>query len=161
MPEKDGYETAHWLKINQPTIKVMALSMYERESSIIRMLRYGVKGYLLKMAEPAELKAALDALVHKGFHYSDLVTGHLLHSIQRQDENDSNEGYHLTAREIEFLKYSCTEMTYKEIANKMFVSPRTIDGYRDALCEKLQVSSRVGLVVYAFRHGIVELDTEG
>jgi DNA-binding CsgD family transcriptional regulator len=61
----------------------------------------------------------------------------------------------LNERETDFLKYACTEMTYKEIADKMFVSPRTIDGYRDALFEKLQLKTRVGLVMYAIKNGIV------
>ena len=63
----------------------------------------------------------------------------------------------LTDRETEFLKYACTEMTYKEIADKMFVSVRTVEGYRDALCEKLDLKSRVGLAMYAIKNQLVNI----
>lgn len=159
MPEMDGYETAQWIKTNHPDIKVLALSMYDNETSIIRMLKCGARGYILKDSEPAELRAAIEALMGKGFYYSDLVSGKLMHAINKME--DSSDGLKnlvpLSDRETDFLKYSCTELTYKEIADKMFVSPRTIDGYRDALFEKLQVKTRVGLVMYAIRNGIVNI----
>lgn len=157
MPEMDGYETAQWLKTNHPGIKVLALSMYDNETSIIRMLKCGARGYILKDSEPAELKAAIHALEDKGFYYSDLVSGKLMHAINKMEDEsgDLKNLVPLNDRETEFLKYSCTELTYKEIADKMFVSPRTIDGYRDALFEKLHLKTRVGLVMYAIRNGIV------
>ena len=159
MPEMDGFETAQWIKTNHPEIKVLALSMYDNETSIIRMLKCGAKGYILKDSEPAELKAAIAALMDKGFYYSDLVSGKLMHAINKMD--DDGDGLKnlvpLNDRETDFLKYSCTELTYKEIADKMFVSPRTIDGYRDALFEKLHVKTRVGLVMYAIKNGIVNV----
>jgi len=157
MPEMDGYETAQWLKNNYPDIKILALSMYDNENSIIRMLKNGAKGYILKDSEPTELKAAIEALIHKGYYYSDLVSGKLIHAINKIDDegSDVNTMNNLNARETDFLKYACTELTYKEIADKMFVSPRTIDGYRDALFDKLHVKTRVGLVMYAIKNGIV------
>lgn len=159
MPEMDGFQTTQWLKTNHPEIKVLALSMYDNETSIIRMLKCGARGYILKDSEPAELKAAIHAVMEKGFYYSELVSGKLMHAINKMDEG--SEGLKslvpLNERETDFLKYSCTELTYKEIADKMFVSPRTIDGYRDALFEKLHVKTRVGLVMYAIRNGIVNV----
>jgi two-component system, NarL family, invasion response regulator UvrY len=156
MPEMDGYATAQWIKQNYPLIKVMALSMYENENSIIRMFKAGAKGYILKDSDPLELKAALDSIVKKGYYYSELVTGKLIHSINKLDDNiDIKNLVQLNDREIEFLKLACTEMTYKEIAEKMFLSPRTIDGYRDALFEKLNIKTRVGLVMYAIKNGVV------
>ena len=157
MPEMDGYETAQWIKEQHPDIKVLALSMYDNENSIIRMLKSGAKGYILKDSEPAELKAAIEALVSKGYYYSDLVSGKLIHAINKIEDEGSavNTLVNLNDRETDFLKYACTEMTYKEIADKMFVSPRTIDGYRDGLFEKLHVKTRVGLVMYAIKNGIV------
>ena len=160
MPEMDGFETTQWLKQNHPEVKVLALSMYDNETSIIRMLKCGAKGYILKDSEPAELKAAIAALMDKGFYYSDLVSGKLMHAINKMD--DDGDGLKnlvpLNDRETDFLKYTCTELTYKEIADKMFVSPRTIDGYRDALFEKLHVKTRVGLVMYAIKNGIVNIN---
>ena len=159
MPEMDGYETAQWIKTNHPDVKVLALSMYDNETSIIRMLKCGARGYILKDSEPAELKAAIHDLETKGFYYSDLVSGKLMHAINKMD--DDGDGLKslvpLSERETDFLKHSCSELTYKEIADKMYVSPRTIDGYRDALFEKLQVKTRVGLVMYAIKNSIVNL----
>lgn len=159
MPEMDGYATAQWLKSNHPDIKVLALSMYDNETSIIRMLKCGAKGYILKDSEPAELNAAIDALMNKGYYYSDLVSGKLIHAINKIDDegSDVNTLNNLNERETDFLKYTCSELTYKEIADKMFVSPRTVDGYRDALFEKLHVKTRVGLVMYAIKNGIVQV----
>jgi len=159
MPEMDGFQTTQWLKQNHPDIKVLALSMYDNETSIIRMLKCGAKGYILKDSEPAELKSAIHALMEKGFYYSDLVSGKLMHAINKMDDEsgDLKNLVPLNDRETDFLKHACTELTYKEIADKMYVSPRTIDGYRDALFEKLHVKTRVGLVMYAIKHGIVNV----
>jgi two-component system, NarL family, invasion response regulator UvrY len=159
MPEMDGYQTTQWLKTNHPGVKVLALSMYDNETAIIRMLKCGARGYILKDSEPAELKAAIHAVMEKGFYYSELVSGKLMHAINKMDdENDGMKSLiRLNERETDFLKYACTELTYKEIADKMFVSPRTIDGYRDALFEKLNLKTRVGLVLYAIKNGIVNV----
>lgn len=157
MPVMDGYETTQWLKQQHPDIKVLALSMYDNETSIIRMLKCGARGYILKDSEPAELKAAIEDVMNKGFYYSELVSGKLMYAINKMEDtgNGLKNLVPLNERETDFLKYACTEMTYKEIADKMFVSPRTIDGYRDALFEKLQLKTRVGLVMYAIKNGIV------
>ena len=158
MPGMDGYETCRWLKAHYPDIKVLALSMYDNEASILSMLKAGAKGYILKDSDPMELKTALHDLQQKGYYYSDLVNGKLIHAINNLEENEDQQRLsHLSEREKDFLKYSCTEMTYKEIADKMFVSPRTIDGYRDALFEKLQIKTRVGLAVYAIKNGLVDV----
>jgi two-component system, NarL family, invasion response regulator UvrY len=158
MPVKDGFETALWLKQHFPLIKVLALSMYDNEPSIIKMMRNGAKGYLLKDTEPKEFKQALDDVMQKGFYYSEMVTGKLIHAVNKMDEQQQQNSFiNLNERELEFLKLACTEMTYKEIADSMSLSPRTIDGYRDALFEKLQLKTRVGLVMYAIRNGIVQV----
>ena len=152
MPEMDGYETTLWIKENHPEIKVLALSMYDNENAIIRMLRAGVKGYILKDCDPSELKYAINAVMTSGFYYTDNITGKLISMVSKKDNSDE-----LNDREIAFLKLVCSELTYKEIADKMFKGVRTIDGYRDALFEKLNVKTRVGLVLYAIKNGIVSL----
>lgn len=159
MPRKDGYDTALWLKRNKPGIKVLALSMYDDENAIIRMLKNGARGYILKDAEPADLKAAIESVLNKGFHYSEMVTGKLIHTIHTMDETDSDikNTLGLNEKEITFLKLAATELTYKEIAEQMHLSPRTIDGYRDDLFEKLNIKSRVGLVLFAIKNGIVNM----
>lgn len=160
MPEVDGYQTTLWLRNNFPLIKVLALSMYDDEKAIIRMLKNGARGYILKETNTQELKNAIDSVLSKGFHYSDLVTGRLIHSITQYDQQDDGgtQIINLNDKEIEFLKLACSEMTYKEIALEMHLSPRTIDGYRDALFEKLNIKSRVGLVIYAIKNGIIYLN---
>lgn len=159
MPEMDGFETCFWLKEKYPQIKVLALSMYDNESSIIRMFKAGARGYILKDSDPAQLRSALDDVVTKGFYYSEMVAGTIIRSIRDIDEKDGNikSVIKLSEREVEFLKLTCTELTYKEIADKMFISPRTIDGYRTDLFERLNVKTRIGLVLYAIKNGIVSL----
>lgn len=158
MPKKDGYETASWLKSNHPEIKVLALSMYDDETAIIRMLKNGAKGYIFKDADPRELKQALDSIIAKGYHYSELVTGHLIHNINQDGDGPTGGStIEFTEREIEFLHCICSELGYKEIGEKMHLSPRTIEGYRDSLCERLQLKTRIGLALYALKHGIVNL----
>lgn len=157
MPLMDGYETTAHLKKYFPDTRVLALSMYDDEHAIIRMLKQGARGYILKDSEPAELQAAIQAIVTKGFYHSELVTGKLLNSLHKDDVtgNDLKQLLALNDREVQFLKLACTDKTYKEIADEMNLSPRTIDGYRDNLFEKLQVKSRVGLVIFAIKNGIV------
>jgi len=158
MPKMDGFATAQWLKETYPLVKILALSMYDNENSVIRMFKAGARGYILKDSEPPELKTALDSIMQKGYYYSELVTGKLIHTINKLDEDaDMRNLSHLNEKEVQFLKLACTEMTYKEIAEKMFLSPRTIDGYRDALFEKLNLKTRVGLVMYAIKNGIVQV----
>ncbi|EOR93101.1 two component transcriptional regulator, LuxR family [Arcticibacter svalbardensis MN12-7] len=159
MPEMDGYSTTSWLRINYPEIKVIALTVMDDEIAIIRMLKSGAKGYLLKNCKPDELKLALNAVITKGYYFNDLVTSRLINSINKIGEDQSvlKNVVNLTEREKEFLRHLCSEKTYKEIADMMCVSPRTIDSYRDNLLEKLQVKSRIGLVLFAIKNRIVEL----
>lgn len=159
MPVMDGFETAAWLKKNYPKVKILALTMSDADESIIKMLRAGANGYLLKDAEPSELQFALNELMRKDFYYSEMVSGALLNSLNNKLEviTDNKEFVKLNEREIEFLKLACTELTYKEIADKMFIAPRTVDRYREVLFEKLEVKNRVGLVLYAIKQKIVKI----
>jgi len=156
MPVMDGYQTARWLKDNYPSVKVLALSMNDDEHAMIRMLKNGARGYVLKDCEPSELRTAIQALMTKGYYHSEMVTARLIHSLSQMDEEHSStrQVLGLNDKETHFLKLVCTEMTYKEIADQMGLSPRTIDGYRDSLFEKLGIKSRVGLVLFAIKNGI-------
>ncbi len=159
MPEMDGYATTEWLHENYPHIKVLALSTMDSDTAIIRMIRSGAKGYVLKDAEPAELKRAFEEVFSRGYFYNELVTHKVLHAVNQliDTKNTSPSFAKLTERETEFLKFACTELSYKEIAEKMFVSVRTVEGYRDALCEKLDLKTRVGLAMYAVKNGIATI----
>ncbi len=156
MPIMDGFETAIWLKQHHPEILILALSMQDDEKVLIKMIKNGASGYLLKNVHPAELEKALDTLISKGFYYPDWATNKILHEIQSDKLDKVNDKLKLNEREIEFLQYAATELTYKEIAEKMFCSPRTVESYRDALFEKLNFKTRVGLVVYAIKQGIIK-----
>lgn len=158
MPEMDGYDTAKWIRSKYPLIKILALSMYDAEASILRMLRNGANGYILKDSDPKELNTAINALVSKGYYHSEIVGRKVTGMINAIDqETDLKLSLQLSDREIVFLKYICTDMSYKEIAHKMDVSPRTVENYRDALYEKLQVKTRVGLALFALRNAIVKI----
>ena len=159
MPEMDGYETAAWIKDHHPDIKILALSMDDKDKAIIRMLRHGARGYILKDVEPAELRTALMEVLNKGYYYSDMVTSKLIYNVNHEADPAGYDKTNpkLSERETQFLKYACTEMTYKEIADAMFLSPRTIDGYRDSLFTRLAVRTRVGLAIYAIRNGLYQV----
>ncbi len=158
MPEMDGFEAVKWLNVHFPTIKVLVVSMIESEESVIKMLKLGVKGYLSKDVEPGELENALDAVYHKGFYYTDFITGKLVHTLTNGAEKDLfDEAHHLNEKEKKFIQLACSELTYNDIAKEMFLSPKTVDGYRNTLFERLQVKSRVGLALYAVKHGYVKL----
>lgn len=159
MPKMDGFASVVWLKKKYPNIKVLIVSMIGKEETIVRMVKLGVKGYLSKDVEPKELEEALQIIFNKHFYYTDFVSGKLVHSIQngKSESKDGLEFHDLKEREREFVKYACTEMTYNEMADKMYLSPKTVDGYRKKVFEKLGVKNRVGLVLYAIKSGWVKL----
>lgn len=153
MPEMNGYQTARAIRTAYPEIRILALSMFEDEFNIIKMLRAGAQGYLLKNVQPEEMGKAIRDVHLQGYYYSGPVTGKLV-SLMQKESSTADE---LSKVEEEFLGYCCTELTYKEIAERMFKSPRTIDNYRDSLFSKLGVTSRTGLVLYALKTGIGEV----
>jgi DNA-binding NarL/FixJ family response regulator len=156
MPEMDGFETTIWLRKNYPHIKVLVLSMLSDERSIIKMFRLGAKGYLLKNTDPEELKTALDSVMDKNVYLSEYVSGKLVSGLHHDGDEPVKEII-LNEKEREFLRWSCSELSYREIAEQMFLSPRSIDDYRQSLFNKLKVHSRVGLAMYAIKNGIVEI----
>lgn len=155
MPIMDGFETAKWIKETHPNVLIMALSMQEDEQSLIKMIKNGSKGYMLKNVHPLELENALNSLVKNGHFFPEWAASKVFTSI-REDTIDASSKLNLSEREIEFLKYTVTEMNYKEISEKMFCSPRTVENYRDSLFEKLELKTRVGLAVYALKNGYAE-----
>lgn len=155
MPEMNGFETADWIKENTPSIKVLVLSMMDNETAIIRMLKAGARGYILKDSKPPVFRQALDDIRDKGFFMNDLVTHKMLNYVKDEEQNrDSTIIPRLSEKELSFLRLACTEKTYKEIASEMNLSPRTVEGYRDNLFAKLHVISRVGLVLFAIKNGL-------
>ena len=147
----DGFETAIWLTEKHPEVLIIALSMQDNEQSLIKMVKAGAKGYLLKNVHPLELEKALNGLVKNGSYYPDWAASKVFASLAKTETPKNN--IPITEREKEFLQYSITEMTYKQIAEKMFCSPRTVESYRDSLFEKLDLKTRVGLAVFAIKNG--------
>jgi two-component system, NarL family, invasion response regulator UvrY len=157
MPEMDGFETTQWLHKNYPHIRVLVLSMLSDEKTIIKMFRLGAKGYLLKNTDHEELKKALDSVMDKNVYLSEYVSNKLVSGLHKDADKEENKPVLLNDKEKEFLRWTCTELSYREIAEKMYLSPRTIDDYRQSLFNKLKVHSRVGLVMYAIKNGITEV----
>ena len=123
------------------------------------MFKNGAHGYILKDCHPDDLEAAIRSVLEKGFYQSEAISGKLIHAINHLDEknNADNVTTQLNEKETEFLKWACTDLSYKEIAEKMGVSPRTIDSYRDQLQEKLECKGRIGLAMWAIKNGIVTM----
>jgi two-component system, NarL family, invasion response regulator UvrY len=156
MPEMDGFETAFWLQQHYPRVHVLMLTMYDSDLSLIRLLQAGVKGFLKKDIHPEELKFAIETVVQAGYYYSSHTTGKLVNLFRKgNDNNNALQSAMLTEQELEFLKQACSDLTYKEIAMKMHLNPRSVDTLRDQLFTKLDVKSRVGLAMVALRHGVV------
>lgn len=148
MPIMDGIETTKHLKEHFPEMLVLALSVEEEDHTIIKMIRAGAKGYLLKDTEKSVLENALKEIAANGYYHTNTVSKLLVKSL------DGNNKDALRDREIEFIKHACTEMTYNEIASVMFLSPKTVQGYRDSVFSKLNLKNRTGLVIYALKNGL-------
>jgi DNA-binding NarL/FixJ family response regulator len=153
MPIMNGIETTAWISKTHPNVNVMALSVEDDDITVLKMLKAGAIGYLLKDTEKAILEKALIEIAETGFYHSKNVTNLLMKSVSGNIEKELT----FKERELVFMKLSCTELTYKEIADKMCLSPKTIDGYRNDLFVKLNVKNRVGLVMYAIKNKIYTL----
>ncbi|MBB6127302.1 response regulator transcription factor [Mucilaginibacter lappiensis] len=156
MPVMDGYEATLWLKTHYPDVHVLALSMFEDEKPIIKMLRNGAGGYMLKESKTTDLVNAIKAIAQQGFFINDNVTGKLLRAIQSNNLS-RDPVMNISANEQRFLELCCLELTYKEIADKMNLSPHTIDNYREALFQRFDIKSRTGLVLFAIKHELIKI----
>lgn len=153
IPTIDVMETISKLKTEYPYISIVALSREENKRKILKVLSAGANGYLPKNAEETVLQRALLEVLEAGFFYTTEVSNLLIQSLHAKEGNKIE----LKDREIEFVKHACTEKTYKEIARDMCLSPRTIEGYRDAIFEKLNLKNRTGMVIYAIKNDIFQL----
>ncbi len=154
MPLMDGIETSSWLNQNYPQIKLIALSMNDKDNAIIKMFKAGCCAYLLKDTHPTELEKAIHEVKTKGYYNADTSNINFRRLLLKADEKPTIT---LTTREAEFLQSACSDLTYKTIAAQMNLSERTIDGYREALFAKFNVQSRVGLCLEAIRKEFVKL----
>ena len=124
---------------------------------ILRMIRNGAQGVLLKGCRSPELRRVLHDVVEQGPRHADFLIEELVHRLPPPEPVAPAAVFNLNARERTFLKLACSELTYNDIADKMCVSPRTVDGYREVVFQKMNVRTRVGMVMKAMRHGLVDL----
>jgi len=150
MPVLNGIETTRLLKVLYPDLKIIALTVDADETSVVNMFKAGACAYLLKDVEKKILETALKEVIENGCYCTKKVSNILVKSINRNGFSKSA----LKKRELDFIKHACTEMTYSEIAKKMYLSPKTIEGYRSNLFNKLHVKNRTGLVLYAIKNKI-------
>lgn len=160
MPVMDGYGTIAWLKEHMPQVRALALTFDPGDDAMVRAVRAGARGFILKNARPQTLRAALDSLILTGYYYTD----EMHRSMQdnpgmrtRHDREREEVLARITPREMEFLLLVCSdeELTYEQIADAMNVHRRTVDGYRIGLFEKFHIKSKTGLVLFAMRWGLV------
>jgi DNA-binding NarL/FixJ family response regulator len=155
MPELDGVQTARLLADVYPQLKMVALSMQADDRSILQMIRAGCCAYLLKDLHPTQLHNALRELFLTGYYNADIAT---IHHRRLLRVSPDNEKQLLNDRQMKFLQLACSDLTYKQIADKMVLSERTIDGYREEIFRIFGVQSRVGMVLEALRRKLVELN---
>lgn len=154
MPQMDGFDTAKWIKAHHPEISILILTMYDTEITMIRLLQVGVKGFLKKDASPWDLESAIRNVIQSGYYYSNHSTRKLINLFRNSGEQSAIMNSMLSDMEMTFLKYSCSDMTYKEIAKKMGMTPRNVELIRDRLFKKLAANSRQGLAIKSIKHCI-------
>jgi two-component system invasion response regulator UvrY len=154
MPKMNGFNLIIELKKRWPAMPALILTLFENESYIIKMIQNGANGYLLKSCPTTEIRNAIQSILETGFYYSKVADSDKFASVN----NKTLKPFNLTTSEIEFLKYSCSDLNYSEIATKMNTTTRSIEGYRDRLFSKLKVNSRVSLAMYAIKSGLVTIE---
>ena len=156
MPRMDGFESAAYLKKNHPAVKIMVLSMYESEIAVIRLMQFGVRCVMKKDILPDNLLEAFRSVNKNGYYFCSATTGKLALFFSKEGEGAAGfEKDRITEDDIRFLRLTASDLTYKEIATELGISARAADTVRDTLFEKLDVKSRVGLAIYAMKHGII------
>lgn len=158
MPEMDGIEVARQIRMRYADTKIIILTMHDNESFIIHLMEAGANGYLIKNADPEEVNTAIHAVMENGYYFNDHVSGVMLKTLMKKNDMapSFNPSIKLTDKEREVLQLICKEHTTAEIGEKIFLSPRTVEGIRASLLEKIGVRNTAGLVLYAVKNGIYE-----
>jgi DNA-binding NarL/FixJ family response regulator len=169
MPEMDGIEAIKQIRPLYPDVRILMLTSHDDEHFILHLIELGANGYLIKNAEPNEIKKAIRFVYNQGYYFNDLMNnamlkklssistpGKPLNSADKTPADKITTPVKLNDRETEVLKGICNELTTAQIAEQLFLSPRTIEGIRTTLIDKLGVKNVAGLVVYAIKNGIVE-----
>ncbi len=157
MKDMDGIEATTKVKELYPDIKIIILTMHNEERMISYLMESGANAYLLKSTKKDELELAIRNTYQKGFYFNDQVSNALLSGLkQRKPSRPSfNLVNTLSSREIEILELICQELTSQQIADKLFISNRTVEGHRKRLMDKFNVKNTTGLVIKAFRENLI------
>jgi len=158
MPLMDGMEATKQIRKKYEQIKILVITMYDNDKFIINLMENGAHGYLLKNAEPKEIIKAIYALHENGYYFNDLVNKALLKKLVMKNnlKPSFNHNIELTEREQEVLKMICEEKTAVEIGKEIFLSPRSVEGIRTRLIEKVGVRNTAGLVMFAVKNGLAD-----
>ena len=158
MPIMDGMEATKLVRKKYPAIKVLVVTMYDDDKFIIHLMENGANGYLLKNAEPDEIIKSIYAVHENGYYFNDVVNKALLKKLVLKNnlKPSFNQNIDLTEREQEVLKMICEEKTAAEIAKEIFLSPRSVEGIRQRLIEKIGVRNTAGLVMFAVKNGLAD-----
>ena len=168
MPEMDGIEAVKQIRPLYPDVRILMLTSHDDEQFILHLIELGANGYLIKNAEPSEIKKAIHFVYNQGYYFNDLMNNAMLKKLSSVSNPEKSQTYpdktpadkiitlvKLNDRETEVLKGICNELTTAQIAEQLYLSPRTIEGIRTTLIDKLGVKNVAGLVVYAIKNGIV------
>ena len=157
MPVLDGWETSRKIIAKYPNIHIIIISMNDSLEVIAELIEIGVHSYLLKNAEPNEVKRAIHSVLNNDFYYNHVVSKALRQNIQRLNfkKPTHQDQAHLTKREVEVLELICKEMTVKEIGEELHLSEQTIQTYRKHMMKKIHGKNGVSLVRYAIQNQIV------
>jgi DNA-binding NarL/FixJ family response regulator len=155
MPKMDGIDTIKEIRKTDRNLKVIVLTMYDDEARVIHLMESGANSYLVKDISPEELKIAIFSVYESGHYFSDFMNKTLLKKIvQKVPIKPLFNDAELTNRELEVLKLLCEEKTTNEISELIYLSPRSVEGIRAKLFEKIHANNIAGLVIYALRHGL-------
>lgn len=158
MPIMDGMEATKIIKKKFASVKVLVVTMYEDDKFIIHLMENGANGYLLKNADAEEIKKSIYAVHENGYYFNDVVNKALLKKLVLKGnlKPSFNQNIEFTERELEVLKLICAEKTAAEIGKEIFLSPRSVEGIRQRLIEKVGVRNTAGLVMFAIKNGIID-----
>ncbi len=160
MPEMDGIQATKVIKEKFPDIKILALTMSDNDVHIRKMIESGVSGYILKNAGRDELRKAIEALMNDQHYFSDTATQSVMMELVRNKGKSSMSGMvQITDREMEVLELILKEHTNQEIAEKLFISVRTVDAHRRNLLQKTGARNTAGLVRYALENNLFGKDS--
>jgi len=158
MPGKDGIETTKEISKRYPNIKILIITMFEDERYVSHLMENGANGYLLKNSEPAEIKKAIMEAFVRGYYLSNFVNRILLKKSSARMKNapSLNNEIVISEREKEVVSLICREFTATEIAEKLSISPRTVESIKDRLMERFGLKNTAGLVFFAVKNELID-----